>query len=277
MAYAKINGIKIFYDFRTKKNSKETVVFFNGVASSTESWDKQVSVLENFDFNILLHDFRGQLKSDKPVGKFTFDNNVEDTKKLLDYLNIKKVHIVAMSHGAIVALRFALKYSECVNSLTIINSLPKPDGTMKLLDKIAIKLLSGDTPDGKAYISMVLFLAYSENYINNNSELLDQKISNCDKLGEDFFLGQKAFCEMYIEDEFNIEVLRKIVCPVLIIGSEKDRLTPIRYANELYELLPHAEYVVVQDSGHSVLIEKPDVINSLILGFLAKNIWSNNK
>ena len=55
--------------------------------------------------------------------------------------------------------------------------------------------------------------------------------------------------------------------PALVIAGEKDAqwLEPSR---RLAELLPRAELLPVQDAGHLVHLERPDVVADSIRGFL---------
>ncbi len=66
MAYMTVNGVNIYYELEGKKDTGETVAFFNGVMASTSSWASQRKLFEKFGFKILLHDFKGQLLSEKP-------------------------------------------------------------------------------------------------------------------------------------------------------------------------------------------------------------------
>jgi len=59
MSYLKVNGVKLFYQLKGNQESKNTLVFLNGVMASTGSWENQYRFFEKMDFKILLHDFRG--------------------------------------------------------------------------------------------------------------------------------------------------------------------------------------------------------------------------
>ena len=67
-----INDVELYYEVIGNPNAKEVIVFLNGVMASTRSWLNQVECFRKLDYRILLHDFKGQLKSDKPQGPYTF-------------------------------------------------------------------------------------------------------------------------------------------------------------------------------------------------------------
>ena len=56
----------------------------------------------------------------------------------------------------------------------------------------------------------------------------------------------------------------------MIVGEE-DILKPRKYSEIIVREIPQAEFAVVPNAGHAVLWERPDLFNSLILGFLAKH------
>lgn len=61
-----IDGVKLFYEVKGNENSETAVAFFNGVMATTNSWYGMLPGFEKLGFKIVLHDFMGQMKSDKP-------------------------------------------------------------------------------------------------------------------------------------------------------------------------------------------------------------------
>jgi pimeloyl-ACP methyl ester carboxylesterase len=57
---------------------------------------------------------------------------------------------------------------------------------------------------------------------------------------------------------------------LLVVVGDRDRLTPREFSDEIVRRVPGAEYVVVPDAGHMVLIEKHEVLTDLLLELLAR-------
>lgn len=55
---------------------------------------------------------------------------------------------------------------------------------------------------------------------------------------------------------------------VLVINGSGDLLTPPRSSDEIVERLPGAEHVVVEDSGHLIMLEHPEVVTGQILALV---------
>ncbi len=57
---------------------------------------------------------------------------------------------------------------------------------------------------------------------------------------------------------------------LLVIAGGADRLTPRPMSDEIVAAVPGAEYAVIEHAGHMVTLEKPDEVNELLLGLLAR-------
>ena len=97
MAEFQVNGTTLFYEVLGNPEGKETIAFLNGVMASTSSWMMLTPIFEKLGFRIILHDFKGQLKSGKPEGPYTFDEHCAEAKALFEYLGVEKLHLVGTS------------------------------------------------------------------------------------------------------------------------------------------------------------------------------------
>jgi pimeloyl-ACP methyl ester carboxylesterase len=63
-------------------------------------------------------------------------------------------------------------------------------------------------------------------------------------------------------------ILNEIINPVLILWGENDRILDISSVQVMRPLLPHAEVIIMQDTGHIPMIERPSETAAHFLGFL---------
>jgi 3-oxoadipate enol-lactonase len=269
MAYAKINGINIYYELKGKLEGKEAVVFLNGLMSSVAGWAFQVPTFEKAGFKVLLHDFRGQLLSEKPVEKYTFTQNALDMKELLGQLGIEKIHIIGTSYGALVGLRFAIDFSAYVKSITLIDALSELDATFHWVGDAWLEILKeGDMV--KLFRAAVPTI-YSNNFLEKNEKSLREREELLKKVPKDFVEALSRLVNNTLANARITAELTKIKCPVFIAVGENDQLTPVKFSKLLLKQMPQAEFVIVPDCGHTTIYEKPQVVNSLALGFISKN------
>jgi pimeloyl-ACP methyl ester carboxylesterase len=57
-------------------------------------------------------------------------------------------------------------------------------------------------------------------------------------------------------------------CRVLVIGADSDALTPLAHSELIARALPHAELVVVPESGHLLMLEHPAAVNEPLLALV---------
>ena len=57
---------------------------------------------------------------------------------------------------------------------------------------------------------------------------------------------------------------------LLVIVGASDRLTPPQLSEEIVEAVPGAEFAVLGDSGHMVMLERPREVSELLMGLIAR-------
>lgn len=57
---------------------------------------------------------------------------------------------------------------------------------------------------------------------------------------------------------------------VLVFNGDKDILTPPAHSDLIVEGIPGAEHVVLEDAGHVIMLEHPDVLSSLLIDLLQR-------
>ncbi|WP_262273261.1 alpha/beta fold hydrolase [Microvirga yunnanensis] len=62
--------------------------------------------------------------------------------------------------------------------------------------------------------------------------------------------------------------LEAIACPTLVMVGRQDRWSPLAQHEEMASLIPNAELVVIEDSGHMSLLEQPEQVSRALLRFL---------
>ena len=63
--------------------------------------------------------------------------------------------------------------------------------------------------------------------------------------------------------------LPTVSCPTLIVWGEKDRVVGVEAAEEYQREIPHAKFVMLEDTGHVPMIERPEKFNELLGEFLS--------
>jgi pimeloyl-ACP methyl ester carboxylesterase len=64
--------------------------------------------------------------------------------------------------------------------------------------------------------------------------------------------------------------LEQVVCPTLVVWGEDDRVIPVKDAARFERLIPDARAVVLPDTGHVAMLERPVLFNGLLEGFIGE-------
>lgn len=111
------------------------VAMIHGLGANLAFWYLGAVRHLSADLPILLHDLRGHGASSMPQSGYMLHDLAADFAALLDHLQIDRAHVVGHSHGARVALAFAIAHPDRVASLTVadtqLRALQRP---MRLAD-----------------------------------------------------------------------------------------------------------------------------------------------
>ena len=64
--------------------------------------------------------------------------------------------------------------------------------------------------------------------------------------------------------------LPQIACPTFVVWGEDDHVIPVRDAHEFERLIPNARKLILADTGHVAMLERPARFNALLEDFLAE-------
>ena len=118
---------------KAKKPNGKTVVLLHGKNFNGAYWETTINALNKKGFNVLVPDQIGFGKSSKPDHfQYSFQQLAQNTKRLLDTLEIENATILGHSMGGMLATRFALMYPECTKNLVLVNPIGLEDWKLKI-------------------------------------------------------------------------------------------------------------------------------------------------
>lgn len=270
MPYFQYNDkVQLYYEEHGDPNGKQTIAFLNGVMASANSWSLLWPVFERAGFRVIAHDFKGQLKSSKPEGPYTFDEHCAEAKALFEHLGVEKVHLVGTSYGGEIAMKMAILYPELVSTISVIDSVSELDPVCEGF-VVGWKVLC-DTMDGETFFWGMAPSIYGPEFIANNKEMLTGRAKAIKENPNGYLEGQKILYDTFAHDVTMTDELHKIQCPALILCGELDILKPPKFSKIMADNIPNSEYVTLPDCGHVAIFEKPKELESAIFGFVMKH------
>src|SRR5690554_1834796 len=121
-----------YMDITPKNYNGKNIVLFHGKNFNGAYWKTTIEALSKEGFRVIVPDQIGFGKSSKPEHfQYTFQQLAQNTKTLLDTLNIKETAILGHSMGGMLASRFALMYPKTITKLILENPIGLEDWKLK--------------------------------------------------------------------------------------------------------------------------------------------------
>ncbi|TVP86349.1 MAG: alpha/beta hydrolase [Acholeplasmataceae bacterium] len=247
----------------------DKIVFLNGVMASVNSWYILMKPFVEMGFHVILHDFKGQLRSDKPKGPYTFAEHAAETIMVLEKLGVKKAHFIGTSYGGEVGMNIAFRYPEVVKSLVVIDSVSEIDDAMETEINRWIELC--EKKDGYQFFWGMADIIYGSRFLAENKAFLEERAKATAHVDPSYFEGQIALYQTFNQDIQMTDRLKEINAPVLVVCGEDDKLKPRRFSKIIHDEIAQSEYVIIPECGHVTIFEKPKELSTLLIGFVQKH------
>jgi 3-oxoadipate enol-lactonase len=256
----KANGIQMNYELTGKKHAP-VVALSHSLASSLIMWEPQMNALQ-IDFQVLRYDTRGHGKTAAPEGAYTMEMLAEDAVALLDALKIRAVHWVGLSLGGMIGQGLALNHSTRLRSLALCDTgaiVPK-EGQAMWEERIGIARNQGMA----ALVDGTMERWFSPSFLQENSPMVGRIREQCLATPVNGFIG----CGEAIRRLNNLERLREIKLPTLILVGQDDQGTPVAASQAMHERIKNSDLVILPKARHLSNIEAAEGFNKALLRFL---------
>lgn len=263
MGFVTIGSTKLYYE---ELGKGEPLIFIHGHSFDHSEWDPQFFEFAK-KYRVIRYDCRGYGYSDMPKEGVAF-LHAEDLLKAIDYLKIKKAHLVGLSMGGFIATDFMALHQDRLLSVTAASGdiFPVP-GPSEPWTKEQLAVRRAEIEKMK-----------KGGAINQKWEWLNGLMSKGGSHLEE--IRKPVWNMIYKWDQWQplhaeprlvlgndvIPLLKgqKITVPVMVLTGEVDE----NNRNKLLECVPVAKQVIVPNAGHVSNLENPEAFNRLVMEFL---------
>ncbi len=223
--------------------SGEPLLLLHGGLSNADDFGSQTPVLSQ-RYRVILPERRGHGHTADVAGPLTYDVMADDTIAFMEAIGTGPTHVVGWSDGGNVALVVGVR---------------RPD-----LVKKVVTFGAGFSTD--CYVEG--FEAYFAPDAPSAGMLRDEWIARSPDAPEHYDVVLEKTKEMWFGDwALSTDDLARITAPVLVMSADDDAIR-LDHTCALFEALPSAQLAVVPGASHLAPIEKPDLVNRLIVDFL---------
>jgi 3-oxoadipate enol-lactonase len=259
MPHADLEGVSLHYQLA---GQGEPVVLVPGFVTTLRLYDGQMEELSRHHRTIR-YDLRGQGESSAPTDGYAVDDHARDLGRLIDHLNLPRVHLVGASLGGAIALHFALAHPESVRSLTLAGAVVDgyPDWPAEYTDRLrrARKLAKSDGPDAalKDWLTHPFFAGTRELPL-----LAGLAVRAAAPVWTGAAKGPEA-------DRTDWQRLAELAPPTQVLVGEADVQPVQKIAAGLKAAVPRVSFHTVAGAAHLPAWDRPEEFNRLLLEFLA--------
>jgi 3-oxoadipate enol-lactonase len=229
-----------------------------GVADRT-MWDEHLVPLAEAERRVIAPDLPGFGEAPAPPGPLA---HWLEVLRLMDSLSIEEAAIAGNSFGAAVALRIAAVAPERVSSLTLFSvpPVPEPEPSTELSAAWNEEEAALEAGDIDGAVDAVV-RAWTK---PDATPALRARVA---KMQRRNFELQPSVEPVPAPDplEEEPEILRQITTPTLLAVGALDIVDFRQAAEVMVDALPHGKKVTVEDAGHLIPLEAPDVCRELML------------
>lgn len=243
--YVDIGDIKMFY---ATFGTGEPVFLLHGGMVDYTSWFFQIKELAKY-FRIIAPDTRAHGRTTDSDKRLSYQLLASDISQLMEKLDIKKASFVGWSDGGCTSLVLGLKYPELVKKLVLCGTPYNISNFYPEIFESFSNVDPNNLPKGYKFIKKAYEKVASDP--ENWPSLMEKEMDMAKR-----------------EPNFTLDQLKNIESPSLIIDGEKEHLYPLEVMQEMTDAMPNARLEVIPGGTHLVLMEKPKLVNQLIISFL---------
>lgn len=272
--WARVHGHDVAY---RQAGSGPLLVMIHGIAGSSGTWVPVMPLLAE-RYTVIAPDLLGHGESAKPRGDYSLGAYASGIRDLLGVLGHERATVVGHSLGGGVAMQFAYQFPQMAERLVLICS----GG----LGKEVSPLLRALSMPGTEYVLPVVLAPQIHSVAGSVGRVLGRVGLRADPFLDEVWNAWSRLTDRRAQRAF-IHTIRAVIdvsgqrvsardrlylaheVPTLIVWGDRDQVIPVSHAHIAHELIPGSRLEVVENAGHFLPFERPEVLDRLLHDFLA--------
>lgn len=280
---AHVAGSSVNYlDYGHPGADRMVFVLVHGLGGRWQHWVENVPELAEHG-RVIAIDLPGFGSSGPPRGGYSLDTFADAVAELVTQLELSRVIVVGHSLGGPVAVRFAHRHPELVAGTILAAgtvqafaaALGRQRAGYHLLRRPAtiaatyVEVLTAGLPTPAFLRRLVIRRSTLRRlvlwpYLHRPAALPSTSVALLvDGAGARGVLPTARAVGRLRSSEW----LTQVRCPVLAIGADHDAIAPLTELAEFAELVPGGRVVVLEGTGHMVMLERPSAFTAEVVTF----------
>jgi len=234
----------------------------HGTLMDRTMFDPQLAALSD-EYRVAAYDLRA--RTERAYEPYDLWDLVEDSRAVMDSLDMEQPVVAGMSMGGFMTLRLAMEYPDEIAGIVLIDStsLPHPDDDIELYRGMIDQIRDDDLLPRTMGETVTHFL-FGETTREQRADLVETWIERWRS-----YPGEAVYQEVssWLERPDITEQLEGLDVPTLIVHGEEDESIDVSRVEPTVETLD-AEFELIPEAGHSSNLENPAAVNAAIREFL---------
>jgi pimeloyl-ACP methyl ester carboxylesterase len=249
------------------------VLFVHGLSGQWQNWLENIPRIAE-ERRVIAPDLPGHGRSEMPQEKISTQGYARSLKGLLDALEIDRVHVVGNSLGGFVAAELVVEFPERVDRLVLVSAAGISNSNAYRAPALTIGRIAGTL----ASVTAARHRRMAARRLTRHAALAlvarHPSRLKADLAWEAMMKGANppGFYDAFrasIEYDFR-DRLPEIEAPTLVVWGANDSVISVHDADQFERLIDDSRKVVMEDTGHVPMLERPNAFNDLLLDFLAE-------
>lgn len=238
------------------KGAEQTVVLIHGMFSNLSIYYFNIAPVLAKYFHVVMYDLKSHGMSERFTDGYDLENMSSDVLALMDVLNIEKAHLVGYSFGGLISLKTALKASNRIEQLVVIEAPdPQDEKARNIIDEYSKEFLEHYVANFTDTTKVQMGKRQMEKNHRMYEFLFNQTSIKADMIKEKHFLSEVDFSELKHST-------------LLMYGANSNCRPTGEWLNTQ---IGRSELKLIQ-GDHNIPIQEPVLIAETIAHFLSKSL-----
>ncbi len=260
---------------------ERAVVFVHGLGGCWQNWLENLRPFAEAGHRVIALDLPGFGRSAMPVEPISITTFARTVDDLCAHLGLGPVALVGNSMGGFTAAESAIRHPERVERLVLVDAAGISTALYRTWasERVGRFLVTGgaigepgrrDPEQAKRLLRRPGYVQFVMGAVARHPTLLAKDLL-AEQLGSIGAPGFMAAFQAILDYDFT-DRLGEIACPTLVVQGTDDVLVPLGDAHEYARRIPKAAALILEDTGHVPMLERPVTFDRAVLEFLEQDV-----
>ncbi|WP_237047917.1 3-oxoadipate enol-lactonase [Lentzea guizhouensis] len=245
------------------REDAEVLVLGPSLGTDLTMFDAQVDGLAD-RYRVVRFDLRGHGRSPVEPGPYSMADLAGDVVEVLDHLGVRRCHYLGVSIGGAIGQWLALHHPDRLITLTVCATAAQFCDPPSWAERAAVVRAEGTAAMLPSRLGTWVTHSFACHRPQEAERLAEMLLATSAE-------GYAGCCEAIGAFDVRAE-LGRITTPTLVLAGAEDPATPVDMVRAVADGIPGSLFTVVPDAAHLLTTERPEVVNAMVAGHLARRV-----